>query len=96
MFRPLALVAALAGSISLSSAEINYKFEKGVLVSTDAFSDGSPDADQQSFQLASKSECFVLQLTSISLFLCCFNSLTFSSFSSRCTRIKGLDALSLL
>lgn len=95
MFRPLALVAALAGSISLSSAEINYKFEKGVLVSTDAFSDGSPDADQQSFQLASKSECFVLQLTSISLFLC-FNSLTFSSVSSRCTRIKGLDALSLL
>lgn len=59
MFRPLALAVAFAGgSIGLSSAEINYSFQEGEIVSTSAVSDA--DAPETvGVQLASKSECCI-------------------------------------
>lgn len=51
-FRPLALAAAVAGSIGLSSAEINYAYDEGTIISTNTVSGES----SVGFQLASKSE----------------------------------------
>ena len=59
MFRPLALATAFAGSIGLSSAEINYAYESGEIISTTAVSVGTDASDSVGVQLASKSEFHV-------------------------------------
>ncbi len=100
MFRPLALAAAFAGSIGLSSAEINYEYQSGEIASTQAFDDaGAPDT--VGVLLASKSEFCASFSTNnfLILMLLRFSDMHFpahSSCPSRCTRIKGLDDLSLL
>jgi hypothetical protein len=53
IFRPLALAAAVAGSIGLSSAEINYSYKEGDIVSAGT---AGPDGPTAAFQLASKSK----------------------------------------
>lgn len=76
IFRPLAIAAAFVGSIGLSSAEINYAYQSGEMVSTQALSGDAPNT--AGILLASKSE-FCVFLSS-----CCFsfnfNSLTFISY----------------
>lgn len=52
IFRPLALAAAFAGSIGLSSAEINYEYVEGEIITTGTVSGESSAAAQ----LASESE----------------------------------------
>lgn len=62
MFRPLALATAFAGSIGLSSAEINYAYESGEIISTTAVVLPGTDTDASDsvgVQLASKSEFHV-------------------------------------
>ena len=54
IFRPLALAAAVAGSIGLSSAEINYSYKKGTIISTGTVTPDEPSS--AAVQLASKSE----------------------------------------
>jgi hypothetical protein len=55
IFRPLALAAAVAGSIvGLSSAEINYSYQTGEIISTDTVSPDDPSS--AAIQLASKSK----------------------------------------
>ncbi|KAL7452291.1 hypothetical protein ACHAWC_008990 [Mediolabrus comicus] len=53
IFRPLALAAAVAGSIvGLSSAEINYSYQTGEIISTDTVSPEDPSS--AAIQLASE------------------------------------------
>lgn len=71
IFRPLALAAAFAGSIGLSSAEVNYAFDSGEIISTDDLT------GTVGVQLASKSEFCASLLTNVFLILMLLqNSLT--------------------
>jgi hypothetical protein len=94
IFRPLALAAAVAGSIvGLSSAEINYSYQTGEIISTGTVSGESSAA----IQLASKSEfCASILDEGFPYSYRAYSSLIYYLFSSRCIRIKGLDNLSLL
>jgi len=64
MFRPLALAAAFAGSIGLSSAEINYAYHEGELASTNDLSSGAVGVQLASKIAAPGSKDLILSLSS--------------------------------